>query len=108
MSNEHKLKSAEEWRRNVPRTWLKGEYVVSETHLVEFINQIQQNAIREGVMRAIKVVQKRADDYDSEHGWTDMETGTREYPNNGDDYMLELTEIQEAILAAANKLEGGE
>jgi hypothetical protein len=34
-----------------------------------------------------------------------METRTREYSKNGDDYMLELTEIQEAILASANKLE---
>ena len=66
----------------------------------EFISKIQDDAFRAGMSEACKVVQQRADDYDAEHGHTDLETGTREYPKNGDDYMLELTEIIEAIAKA--------
>ena len=54
----------------------------------------QRNKVLE---EACKLIQKRADDYDAENGWTDHETGTREYPKGGDDYMLELTEIIELI-----------
>lgn len=58
------------------------------------------DAYKAGMTEACKVIQNIADGYDAEHGHTDMETGTREYPKNGDEYMLELTEIIESIAAA--------
>lgn len=63
------------------------------------------NAYKAGMTDAAQVVAKRANDYDDEHGHTDMETGTREYPKNGDYYMLELTEIQEVIISARDRKE---
>ena len=54
---------------------------------------------------AAALVDKRREGYDIEHGWTDSETGAREYPGNGagDEYVLELFEIAEAIRAIPPK-----
>jgi hypothetical protein len=79
------VKSAEHWVKQCPND------------AVEFVRQIQLDAYKDGMDEACKVIQQRADDYDAEHGHTDLETGTREYPKNGDEYMLELTEIIESI-----------
>lgn len=50
-----------------------------------------------GVWDAVKVVEKRRDDYIREHGNTDPETGCVEFPGNGDEYVAELDEIVEAL-----------
>lgn len=52
-----------------------------------------------GLERAARWVETRRDSYDAEHGTTDPETGTREYPGDGNDYVFELTEIAEGIRA---------
>lgn len=50
-----------------------------------------------GIDAAAKWLDKRADDYDSEHGSTDPDTGTREYPGDGLDYINELRENADSI-----------
>jgi hypothetical protein len=52
-----------------------------------------------GLELAAQWVEKRAADYDAEHGATDPETGTREYPGDGAEYVYELEEIAEGIRA---------
>lgn len=52
-----------------------------------------------GVELAARFVEKRLTDYDAEHGMTDPETGTREYPGDGDEYVSELQEIADGIRA---------
>jgi len=63
----------------------------------------QAQAINEGIERAAKWVEQRLNDYDGEHGFTDPETGTREYPGRGagEEYVQELYEIIEGIRALA-------
>lgn len=99
------MKSAEEWVKTLGNRIERQRYASSPSVLRELIQQIQLDAYKAGMTEACKVVQKRADDYDDEHGHTDLETGTREYPKNGDDYMLELTEIIESIATARDKKE---
>ena len=50
-----------------------------------------------GIDAAAQWLDKRADDYDSEHGITDPDTGTREYPGDGLDYINELRENADSI-----------
>lgn len=52
-----------------------------------------------GIELAARFVEKRLLDYDAEHGMTDPETGTREYPGDGDEYVSELQEIADGIRA---------
>lgn len=42
-------------------------------------------------------LQKRLDDYVNEHGSVDPETGTREFPGNGDEYVGTLDELIDEI-----------
>lgn len=53
----------------------------------------------DGVELAARFVEKRLHDYVSEHGITDPDTGTVEYPGNGEEYVYELEEIAEGIRA---------
>lgn len=50
-----------------------------------------------GIELAAKWVEARASAYDHEHGSTDPETGTREYPGTGGEYVYELHEIADGI-----------
>lgn len=99
------MKTADDWRE----IWINDTEVIDtetfEHRLTERIKAIQLDSWKHGMTDACKVVQGRADSYDSEHGHTDLETGTREYPKGGDDYMLELTEIIEAIASSRDKKE---
>lgn len=52
-----------------------------------------------GLEAAAKWVEKRLNDYVSEHGSYDPSTGVTEFPGNGDEYIYELEEIIEGILA---------
>lgn len=54
-----------------------------------------------GIDAAARFVEKRLADYDAEHGSTDSDTGAREYPGTGDEYVCELAEIAEAIRGLA-------
>lgn len=54
-----------------------------------------------GVDAAARLVEQRLADYDAEHGSTDSDTGAREYPGTGDEYVCELDEIAEAIRGLA-------
>ncbi len=54
-----------------------------------------------GIDAAARLVEQRLADYDAEHGSTDSDTGAREYPGTGDEYVYELTEIAEAIRGLA-------
>ena len=55
---------------------------------------------------AAKWVEKRCDDYVNEHGSIDPETGTVEFPGDGEEYVGELMEIVEG-LRALKPAEGG-
>ena len=54
-----------------------------------------------GIDAAARFVEKRLADYDAAHGSTDSDTGAREYPGTGDEYVCELDEIAEAIRGLA-------
>lgn len=54
-----------------------------------------------GIDAAARFVEKRLADYDAAHGSTDSDTGAREYPGTGDEYVCELAEIAEAIRGLA-------
>ena len=66
--------------------------------------RVREVAIRE----AAQIVAKRRDEYVREHGMTDPETGTVEFPGNGEEWVGEWEEIEEAILAALHQKEGGQ
>ena len=68
----------------------------------------EAQAVAEGLAKAIAFVRKRRDDYVTEHGSYDRETGTTEFPGNGDEYVGELEEIIEGLKAlAASPATGG-
>ncbi len=50
-----------------------------------------------GLEAAAKWVEKRLNNYVSEHGSYDPSTGVTEFPGNGDEYVYELEEIIEGI-----------
>lgn len=54
-----------------------------------------------GIELAARFVEKRLNDYCAEHGVTDPDTGTVEYPGTGEEYVYELEEIIEGIRALA-------
>ena len=58
------------------------------------------DAYKAGMTEAAKLIEKKASEYDREYGFTDPETGTREYPKGGDQYMQEMTELSDDILTA--------
>jgi hypothetical protein len=57
-----------------------------------------------GIEAAAALLDKKADDYDAEHGNTDPDTGTREYPGRGagEDYYNSLRELADDIRALAS------
>lgn len=64
--------------------------------------------VLEGLLRgtfetAAKWVDKRCDDYVNEHGASDPETGTVEFPGDGEEYVGELMEIAEGIRGLAHQ-----
>jgi hypothetical protein len=73
-----------------------GETTELDTPAVAVSAEAVRNAALE---EAAHWVQKRADDYDADHGTTDPDTGTREYPYEGAEYVQELEEISDAIRA---------
>lgn len=68
------------------------------------MRQAQADAARAALEQAARWVRNRADAYDAEHGTTDPATGTREYPGTGDEYMMELAEIEDGIRALAKEI----
>ncbi len=60
-----------------------------------------ERGLRAGREDAARFVDQRLHDYVSEHGATDPDTGTVEYPGNGEEYVYELEEIAEGIRALA-------
>lgn len=69
--------------------------VLGSLKVIAFARAVERAAYE----RAAQWVNKRAEDYDAEHGLTDPETGTREYPGNGDEYVFELHEIADGLRA---------
>lgn len=68
----------------------------------------RRGAELEGLLRgafetAAKWVDNRCDDYVNEHGASDPETGTVEFPGDGEEYVGELMEIAEGIRGLANQ-----
>lgn len=63
-----------------------------------------QRAIEAAYKDAAGIVQKRREDYDDVHGNTDRETGAREYPTGGDEYVHEMQEIEDSILARLKQI----
>ncbi|CAB3931554.1 hypothetical protein [Achromobacter insolitus] len=59
----------------------------------------RDEAFGSGVKAAADLVKKMVDDYDTDHGSTDPETGTREYPGEGATWVCEMRELEESIRA---------
>lgn len=57
------------------------------------------NDFMAGIRAAAAFVAKRRDAYIEEHGSYDPSTGATEFPGDGDEYVGELEEIEEGILA---------
>lgn len=57
----------------------------------------------DGIELAARFLEKRLNDYCAEHGVTDPDTGTVEYPGNGDEYVYEMEEIIEGVRALASE-----
>ncbi|WP_447556387.1 hypothetical protein [Vreelandella sp. EE22] len=51
----------------------------------------------EGMRKAARIIEHKANAYDEEYGSTDPSTGTREYPGNGDEYYNELMELADDL-----------
>lgn len=64
-----------------------------------------ERGLRDGREDAARFVEQRLHDYVSEHGSTDPETGTVEYPGDGEEYVYELEEIVEGIRALTSPTE---
>lgn len=63
--------------------------------------EAEQVPVASGLELAARWVEQRLMDYEADHGFTDPDTGTREYPGNGDEYVYELQEIADGIRAQA-------
>jgi len=59
----------------------------------------RDEAFAAGVKAAADLVKKMVDDYDTDHGSTDPETGSREYPGEGATWVCEMQELEESIRA---------
>lgn len=59
----------------------------------------RDEAFAAGVKAAADLVKKMVDAYDTDHGSTDPETGTREYPGEGAAWVCEMQELEESIRA---------
>ena len=77
--------------------------VIRSTSKTEFVPLFASPAPQEmmGIELAARFVEKCLKDYVDEFGSTDPETGTVEFPGNGDEYVGELEEIIEGIRALA-------
>lgn len=89
------MKTPSEWEYDDPQWAFDSDYEKEDWE--RFVKAIQSDAIKEGMTIAAEVIQRHADVYDCQHGFTDPETGTREYPKGGDEYMQSLAELKEAI-----------
>lgn len=58
-------------------------------------------AVDRGLEAAAALVERKAAAYDAECGNTDPETGTREYPGDGAEWVMEMEELAEEIRALA-------
>lgn len=73
-----------------------------ERHQEAMHRAIRAERKADGIELAARFVEKRLHDYVSEHGSTDPDTGTVEYPGNGEEYVYELEEIIEGIRELAS------
>lgn len=61
------------------------------------VTEEQTGTFADGVKAAARFVRQRLDDYVSEHGMYDPETGATEFPGNGDETVCEWEEIIEGL-----------
>ncbi|WP_151982457.1 hypothetical protein [Marinobacter salarius] len=59
----------------------------------------QSQGVPEGLEIAARHIERKADNYDQDHGTTDPSTGSREYPGDGAEYYAEMTELAEEVRA---------
>lgn len=62
---------------------------------------VEWNAAIESVAT---LIEKKVADYDAEHGNTDPDTGAREYPGDGDEWVGQMYELAEEIRALSSAL----
>lgn len=86
-----------EWNGHTPKA-TEGLYTADQMRARD------AEVARAALEQAARWVRNRADAYDAEHGTTDPETGAREYPGTGDEYMMELAEIEDGIRALAKEI----
>ena len=88
----------------------------SKANIRNLATDTQRNALAErdrrmkaeGWREAAKAIARRKDGYIEEHGSYDPSTGVTEFPGNGTEYVWELEEIEEELLARADEIERGE
>lgn len=59
----------------------------------------QSQGVPEGLEIAARHIERKADNYDQDHGTTDPSTGSREYPGDGAEYYAEMMELAEEVRA---------
>ncbi|WLR92907.1 hypothetical protein [Shinella zoogloeoides] len=96
------VQSVNEWDdRTSPDDYPEHLLITSE-ELADILRNLAEVAIPMGIEASARFVEKRLHDYVSEHGSTDPDTGTVEYPGNGEEYVYELEEIIEGIRELAS------
>lgn len=72
-------------------------------NIARTIMEQQSSARAQAWEQAAQFIDNRASDYVQEHGVTDPETGTVEFPGWGDEYVSELEELAEGIRARSSQ-----
>ncbi|MCO5730121.1 hypothetical protein [Rhizobium sp. SSA_523] len=82
----------------------------AEAELLRLATPPSPQTLVDGFELSARFVETRLNAYCAEHGGTDPDTGTVEYPGNGEEYVHELEEIIEGIreLAFAAEVNGNE
>lgn len=63
------------------------------------MREAKRAAYAKAVIDCAALIKKRWEDYDAECGCTDPETGTREHPGDGNEWVWDMQELEEAIRA---------
>lgn len=96
------VQSVNEWDDRTSPDDYPEHLLITSDELADILRNFSEAVIAMGIELTARFVEKRLHDYVSEHGSTDPETGTVEYPGNGEEYVYELEEIIEGIRELAS------
>lgn len=80
----------------------EGRWIDVTGYLTKFASALAaapEGSTQAGLNLAAGYIRKQLDDYDADHGSTDPETGTREYPGNGGEWVHSMAELADEIEA---------